>query len=159
MMNPWHEFWKDDWDQTRERFTAWWQHEGLIVHVLAPRKGALDAERFVQVPFFYLQSGLDTRASYASAEELDTAWLDPARRVARAERYLSGMAFAGEAFPYFDTHLGRATWRPFWVRNRNSPSIRSGTIPASATRTITRRCTSTRTTPGISGRKPSSKKA
>lgn len=106
MMNPWHEFWKDDWDQTRERFTAWWQHEGLIVHVLAPREGALDANLFVQVPFFYLQSGLDTRASYANAEELDAAWLDPARRVARAERYLSGMAFAGEAFPYFDTHLG-----------------------------------------------------
>jgi len=106
MANHWHDFWKADWDRTRERFAAWWQHDGLIVNVLAHREGAPGDAWNVQAPFFYLQSGLDTLATHASAEEITAAWLDPERRVRLAEEALSGIVFGGDAFPYFDTHLG-----------------------------------------------------
>jgi hypothetical protein len=40
MSADWTQFWKEDWDQTRERFAAWWRHDGLIVNVLARRDAA-----------------------------------------------------------------------------------------------------------------------
>jgi len=96
-----------DWDCTRQRFAAWWRHEGLILHVLARRQDApLSSIPNVQAPFFYLQSGLNTLAQHADSESLARAWLDPLQRAALAERYLPGIAFLGDAFPYFDTHTG-----------------------------------------------------
>ena len=37
MNDDWNNFWKDDWALTRERFQAWWRHDGLILDITAPR--------------------------------------------------------------------------------------------------------------------------
>ena len=81
MAHHWQAFWKEDWDQTRERFAAWWQHDGLILHVLARREGSVDTTLNVQAPFFYQLSGLNSLASHDSQDDLTAAWTDPARRV------------------------------------------------------------------------------
>lgn len=106
MISPWDQLWKADWDITRERYIAWWRHEGLVLHVLAPRDNIPGSIEHQQAPFFYLLSGLDTLASYPDQTALQQAWLDPVGRARRAERYLQGIYFGGEAFPFYDTHLG-----------------------------------------------------
>ncbi len=77
-----------------------------MLHVLAPRDNAPGSIEHKQAPFFYLLSGLDTLADYPDQAALQRAWLDPEERVRRAEQYLQGIYFGGEAFPYYDTHLG-----------------------------------------------------
>ncbi|MGQ9848655.1 MAG: hypothetical protein ACUVSU_01255 [Aggregatilineaceae bacterium] len=106
MTSPWDQLWKADWDVTRERYIAWWRHEGLVLHVLAPRDNVPGSIEHQQAPFFYLLSGLDTLASYPDQTALQQAWLDPEGRARRAEQYLQGIYFGGEAFPFYDTHLG-----------------------------------------------------
>ena len=105
-MTDWNNFWKEDWDQTRDRFCAWWDHAGLIVNVLAYRDTSPGSGTHTQAPLFYLQSGLDTRAMVGSADAIAAVWLDPVQRTQRAEGFLSRIFFGGDAFPYFDTHLG-----------------------------------------------------
>lgn len=100
------QFWKEDWETTRQRLIAWWRHEGLVLHVLAPRDNVSGSIEHKQAPFFYLLSGLDTLADYPDQTALQRAWLDPVARARRAEQYLQGIYFGGEAFPFYDTHLG-----------------------------------------------------
>ncbi|GIV81872.1 MAG: hypothetical protein KatS3mg051_1226 [Anaerolineae bacterium] len=106
MTAPWNDMWKANWETVRQRFIAWWQHEGLVLHVLAPRDNAPGSIEHEQAPFFYLISGLDTLADYPDQAALQRAWLDPVERARRAEQYLQGIYFGGEAFPFYDTHLG-----------------------------------------------------
>ena len=80
---------KPDWDEARERFVTWWNgshHERVTLAVMAPRR--------VDLPPFELPA------------ELRTRWLDPEVRIAEAERQFRSTHYLGEAFPYFDTHLG-----------------------------------------------------
>jgi hypothetical protein len=96
-------FWKDDWALTRERFQAWWQRDGLILDVTAPR----DIPRISGVspaPIRGGSSGIDP--DYPEPVSVETAWLDPERRAQLAELHLARTYFGGEAFPYFDTHIG-----------------------------------------------------
>jgi hypothetical protein len=106
MTIPWDRMWKANWETVRQRFIAWWRHEGLVLHVLAPRDNAPGSIEHQQAPFFYLISGLDTLADYPDQAALQQAWLDPVERARRAEQYLQGIYFGGEAFPFYDTHLG-----------------------------------------------------
>lgn len=106
MTCTWNRLWEGNWESIRERFIAWWRHEGLLLDVLAPRSNAPGSIEHQQAPFFYLLSGLDTLADYPDQAALQHAWLDPVQRARRAERYLAGIYFAGEAFPHYDTHLG-----------------------------------------------------
>lgn len=87
---PWENFWKPDWERTRARFEAWWQQQGLILHVTAPR----DEPRPLTTP------PPTTPADHA------TRWTDPAWRLYDAERTLAHTYFGGEAFPFFDTQIG-----------------------------------------------------
>ncbi len=100
-------FWKADWDRVREHYIAWWRHEGLVLHVLAPRDSSPDRDtRNPQAPFYYLMGGLDPTAAHADEDALRDAWLNPERRARLAERYLSNIYFGGDAFPFFDTNIG-----------------------------------------------------
>ena len=106
MNTPWSDFWKADWEQARARHVAWWRREGLVLNVTALRDGASDIVPDPHTSTYYLMSGLDTRAPNDHPQALADAWLDPARRARQAERYLGAIYFGGEAFPYFDTHIG-----------------------------------------------------
>jgi hypothetical protein len=107
MNEEWDGFWKQDWELTRERFRAWWQHDGLILHVTAPcdepRIHGVSPERI-----WGGSSGIDTNYPFSGHEpvSLETAWLDPERRAQLAELDLARTFWGGEAFPYFDTHIG-----------------------------------------------------
>lgn len=90
MSVEWSHFWSENWARTRERFAAWWRHEGLIVHITAP----LDQPRATSAP------------PAPQPDTLATAWLDPAWRVWQAEQELARTYFGGDAFPYFDTQIG-----------------------------------------------------
>jgi hypothetical protein len=105
MAEDWNNFWKENWDLTRERFAAWWRHDGLILDVIAP----LDRSRFPNPPdfeFTLLTGGIDVEGTVGEPCDLETAWLDPERRAHLAERYLGSLYFGGESFPYYDTHIG-----------------------------------------------------
>jgi hypothetical protein len=100
-------FWRDDWALTRERFRAWWQRDGLILDITAPR----DKPRMSGVspaPIRGGSSGIDPDYPLTGSEpvSLETAWLDPERRAQLAELHLARTFFGGEAFPYFDAHIG-----------------------------------------------------
>jgi hypothetical protein len=86
-------FMKSDWDRVREEYARWWRGDGLILHITAPRAGQTHSEKW---------DGVDT----ASAPDLETAWLDPDRRIRMAEHFLENTYLGGEAYPYFDTHIG-----------------------------------------------------
>jgi len=107
MTDTWHGFWKQDWEQTCERFQAWWQRDGLILHVTS----RCDTPRIPGAPSARIwggSAGIDTNYPLTGREPvtLDSAWLDPERRAQLAEISLSRTFFGGEAFPYFDTHIG-----------------------------------------------------
>lgn len=102
----WNHFWKENWDQTRARHTAWWNHEGLILHLLAPKDSSLIMSDD-QVPFFALMSGRDPGYTADTPyEAVKDDWTNPARRATLAENYLSRIYFGGESFPFFDTQVG-----------------------------------------------------
>lgn len=106
MDSGWDNFWKPDWAQTRERLTAWWRHEGFVLHVFAHRADAPEKVTNTQAPFYYLHAGLDTLTTGRTPADIADGWINPARRVALAEHYLANTFFGGEAFPAFDSHLG-----------------------------------------------------
>ncbi len=107
MKDHWNDFWKDDWALTRDRFQAWWRRDGLILDITAPR----DNPRISGIspaPIRGGSSGIDPDYPLTGSEpvSLETAWLDPERRAQLAELHLARTFFGGEAFPYFDTHIG-----------------------------------------------------
>lgn len=106
MSSTWNQFGEEAWRKRQQRFIAWWQHEGPVLNVLAPRSNTPGSIEHQQAPFFYLFSGLDTLADYPDQAALQDAWLDPVQRACRAERHLDSIYFTGDAFPQYDTHLG-----------------------------------------------------
>lgn len=102
----WDNFWKPNWDQTREHLTDWWRHDGFVLHVFAHRCNAQDKVVNTQAPFYYLLAGLDPLAAYGNDHETQQVWLDAPRRLALAESTLANMVFGGDSFPLFDSHLG-----------------------------------------------------
>jgi hypothetical protein len=109
----WDHFWKENWEQTRERYTAWWSGDGMVLHVLAPRDTGLPARDDTQSPFYYLMAGLDIHDHYRNPEGMAAAWVDPQRRARRAEQNLQGIYFGGDAVPFFDTHIGPGSLATF----------------------------------------------
>lgn len=82
-------FWKDDWDQARQRFIDWWNGQGLVLWAVAPKDKPWEA--LPEPP---------------PMDDLETRWLDPVVRAKRAEFDLSRRFHAGEAFPFVDSHIG-----------------------------------------------------
>lgn len=81
--------WKENWERTRERLTDWWERRGLVLCVLAPKDEPQEDLPEPEEP-----------------ADIERAWLDPTYRARKAEFDLARTFFGGEAFPYFDTHIG-----------------------------------------------------
>ena len=80
---------KPDWGKAQAHFAAWWSgsyHERVTLGVTARREPVLPAP---ELP-----------------ETLEERWLNPDYRIAQAEHVMSSTYYGGEAFPYFDTHVG-----------------------------------------------------
>lgn len=106
-MTDWDNLWVENWAQIRERFEAWWRHDGLILHVTAPA----DHPRLPipsPAPIFWDRAGIDPDYPLTGDEpvSLETAWLSPERRVRLAAIEMARTFYGGDAFPYFDTHIG-----------------------------------------------------
>jgi len=82
-------FWKEDWDQARERLTAWWEHRGLALCVTSPKDKPWEDLPDPKAP-------TDVREAY----------LDAAFRVRSAAHAMAHTFFGAEAFPYYDAYLG-----------------------------------------------------
>ncbi len=83
------DFWKPNWDQTRQRFIDWWAGKGLVLVVKAPRDEPLEDIPEPPPP--------------ATLEEY---YLDPTYRAWQAEYQLAHTYFGGEAFPFYQTDIG-----------------------------------------------------
>jgi len=84
---------KSDWCKSRERFEAWWHGEALdrpLLQVFAPKKDAPD----------------EPPPGYSSLLE---RWLDVGYRIRFFEWQMNRTYYAGDAFPYLDTHIGPGT--------------------------------------------------
>jgi len=84
----------EDWDRSRQRFEAWWHGEVIdrpLLQVIARKKDAPG----------------EARPTYKSLEE---RWLDPDYRIRVMEWELRETYYAGDAFPYLDTHIGPGTF-------------------------------------------------
>ncbi len=82
-----------DWEKSRERHEAWWSGEVIdrvLLQVFAPKPGAPD----------------ELAPVYATPEE---KYLDPDYRIRLLEWNMARTYYAGDAFPYLDTHLGPGT--------------------------------------------------
>jgi len=91
--------WKKDWDDAKRRLAVWWRGECLdrvALGVIAPRNEPIE-----QIPVLEPPSDLILR------------WTDPIFRINEAERQMAASFFGGEAFPYFDTHIGPGTLATF----------------------------------------------
>ncbi len=88
-MSTTNRLWQENWTQTRERFAAWWHGKGLLLSIEAPADQPHEPIAEPEKPAL-----------------LEQTWLDPVYRVRKAEFDLSRTFFGGEAFPYFDAHLG-----------------------------------------------------
>ncbi|MDH7602850.1 MAG: trimethylamine corrinoid protein 2 [Armatimonadota bacterium] len=84
---------KPDWDKSRERFEAWWNRgcvDRVLLQVLAPQNAAAQAKP-------------------PQPETLEEQWLDADYRIRAFEYRLATTHYGGDAFPYFDTHIGPGT--------------------------------------------------
>lgn len=84
---------KPDWDKSRERFEAWWNRDcadRVLLQVLAPQERA-------------------TEAKPPQPRTLEEQWLDTNYRIRAFEYQLATTYYGGDAFPYFDTHIGPGT--------------------------------------------------
>jgi len=83
---------KEDWDQARQRLEAWW-HGEVIGRVAL----AVTARR---------DRPLASPAPVPAPDQLVQRWLDAEYRLAVFERTAATTYYGGEAFCYFDPHLG-----------------------------------------------------
>lgn len=86
---------RQDWDQSRERFEAWWNGSAVDrvqLQVTSPKKNVpADAPPPV------------------APESLEDRWFGIDYRLAAYEHALAHTHYAGDAFPYIDTHIGPGT--------------------------------------------------
>lgn len=86
-----------DWDKSRERHDAWWSGEVIdrvLLQVFAPKKDVPDDPP--PVP-----------------RDVEQQWLDPDYRIRSFEWHMNRTYFAGDAFPYLETHIGPGTLSTF----------------------------------------------
>ena len=86
-----------DWEKSRERHDAWWQGEVIdrvLIQVFAPRDGA-------------------STEPGPMPRDVQQQWLDIDFRIRAFEHGLNRTYFAGDAFPYFETHIGPGTLSTF----------------------------------------------
>lgn len=113
-------FWKKDWDRARENLLKWWELEGPAISVMAPKDEVWadlpPPER--ELPFSQptnprtpLPAG---RAdAFPVPDDPAAMWTAPEVRFRAAEYRMAHTFFGGEAFPYFDPHLGPGSLAAF----------------------------------------------
>ncbi len=106
-------FWKENWKHAQENLGKWWSHEGPAFCVMAPNDTPwADIERPPYIPPFCQPCFPKNVYEEAVAKQADDTpdlrgmWMNPAFRFSTAEYLLSRTFFGGEAFPYFDAHIG-----------------------------------------------------
>ncbi len=91
---------KPDWEKSRERLTAWWNHsiiDRCCIAIHAPKKGS----RIPPVPDLQngpWLSGMDELED-SDLEAVYKWWTDPGQNYERAVRWFENTYFAGEALP------------------------------------------------------------
>jgi hypothetical protein len=100
-------YYKPDWEQTRQRMTAWWHHEVVdrcCVAVCAPRANST----LPPLPNLQYEMWLDGMESIVSDDTAALAhwWQDPDLNYERAIRWFEGMYFGGEALPITTVNWG-----------------------------------------------------
>lgn len=81
--------WKPDWPEVRQHYIDWWNGDGLVVTLPAPREEAREGIEKPDEP-----------------EDLETAWLDPHYRLRRCLHQMATTHFGADAFPSFDAMIG-----------------------------------------------------
>jgi len=107
-------FWKEDWERARKNLLGWWNLEGPAISVMAPKDepwADLPApER--ELPFCQQGGPKAPAASEGSArtfpvpDDVLVMWTDPEIRFRAAEYQMAHTFYGGEAFPYYDPHVG-----------------------------------------------------
>jgi hypothetical protein len=103
---------KEDWDEARTRFEAFWAGEIVdrcCIGVTAPRRGAPPAPPDVPAP------GADVQAW----------WMDPAITLDRHLQRFAGTFYGGEAFPVTEINLGASIMAAFFG---SPPEFRPETV-------------------------------
>jgi hypothetical protein len=106
-------FWKEDWERARKNLLRWWRLEGPAISVMAPKDepwAELPApER--ELPFCQPNGPKAPRPAVGAPtfpvpDDPLAMWTDPEVRFRAAEHQMAHTFYGGEAFPYFDPHLG-----------------------------------------------------
>lgn len=90
MMNG--SFWKDNWQETKQRFLQWWNHEGLLIGMWGAPEVGRSIHESVPEPAF--------------PETFDERWCDPAFRAAQNHYRLSRSIYPADVLPVANTDLG-----------------------------------------------------
>lgn len=113
-------FWKDNWPLAQEHLISWWKHEGPAFSVTAPKDEPREDIPPPPVSPIFSQPGFDKFPAILrgfpetdSPPDLVFQWTDPAYRFNASAYWLSRMYFGGEAFPYFDSHIGPGSLAAF----------------------------------------------
>lgn len=87
-----HAFWKDNWQESRQRYLDWWAGKGLITSMWEhlQKEGAPHEEVPPPPP----------------ARDRSQYWFDPQWRAANIHYRLSRSSFKGDILPVANTHLG-----------------------------------------------------
>lgn len=85
-------FWKENWEESSQRYLNWWAGQGLIISMWEhlPTEGA--PHEIVPPP--------------PPARDLNQYWFDPQWRAANIHYRLSRSSFKGDILPVANTHLG-----------------------------------------------------
>jgi hypothetical protein len=105
-------FWKEDWDRARENLRRWWNLDGPAISVMAPKDSPwaeLPAPSR-ELPFCQPNAPKGRPpakgATFPVPDDAEAMWTDPETRFRAAAYQIAQTFYGGEAFPYFDTHLG-----------------------------------------------------
>jgi len=81
--------WKPDWPQARENHVRWWNREGLVLWLTAPR-----------------ETPIEPIAKPTRPDDLVQRWVDPVYRCNADEYRLARTAHLADAFPFLSTQIG-----------------------------------------------------
>ena len=81
--------WKPDWPKAQKNFVEWWNGDGLVLMMAAPRE---EPREGLQPP--------------EDPEDLETQWLDPEYRLKKELHRMASTHYVAEAFPSFNALIG-----------------------------------------------------
>jgi hypothetical protein len=100
--------WKKNWFECKQNLIKWWNHEGLVLCLIAKRSKPLEEVTVPDAPL-----------------DWEGRWIDPHYRCLQAEAYMASHEYLAEAFPYFDTQIGPGSLGTFLG---SQPHFADGTV-------------------------------